>query len=83
MPKTATTDQSFDIYETVMKTLADKYAPSRTVTVRRRCRRTWMDDECRIERWKGRWKDATGRRDRQMIALFGFNNKITVIVDIE
>jgi len=47
-PPSATTDELFEVYETVLTTLADRYAPVRTITIRRRNLAPWMDDVCKL-----------------------------------
>jgi len=54
-PHSAKTDELFEVYETVLTTLADRYAPARTITIRRRHLAPWMDEVCKTERRKSRW----------------------------
>jgi hypothetical protein len=48
--ETATIDELAELYSAELLAIADRLAPARSVTVRRRVADPWFDDECRAEK---------------------------------
>ena len=55
-------DSLFETYEAVLRKLADKFAPSRKVTIRRQPIAVWYDDESRLLRRRSRTLEKRYRR---------------------
>src|SRR6218665_574021 len=55
-------DSLFQTYDAVLRKLADKFAPSRKVTIRREPIAVWYDDEPRLLRRKSRTLEKRYRR---------------------
>jgi len=51
-----------DQYTSVITSIADRLAPMKTVTCRRRASEVWFDDECRAARKKCRWLERRCNR---------------------
>jgi len=70
-PFNATADELFSEYDRVFRSLADAFAPVRTVRTRRRPLSPWFDSECRASRRESRKLERRFRRllsddDRQV-----------------
>lgn len=62
IPDTATAESLFEIYETVLRSLADKFAPVRMTVVRKEPIAVWFDDESRLLRRQSRRLERRYRR---------------------
>ena len=62
IPDQASSEESFTLYETVLQELADRFAPERTVTIRRQPIAVWYDDESRDLRRRSRVFEKRYRR---------------------
>ena len=59
-----TADDYFELYDSVLTRLADRFAPVKRVTIRRQRLALWMDKECRQLRRKSRMLERRYRRTR-------------------
>ena len=62
IPESATTESMFEIYENVLREVANKFAPARTTEVRRQPIAVWFDDESRLLRRQSRMLERRYRR---------------------
>ena len=76
IPDQASSEELFSLNETVLRELADRFAPERTVTIRRQPIAVWYDDESRDLRRRS--KSAIGDLGWPRIELPGYDTSENV-----